>query len=47
VTFYSKPAALDAIYGDNPVSWKVFFRIRPTKMKMDTHGSHDQMKKPE
>jgi hypothetical protein len=47
VTFYSKPAALDLIYGNNPVSWKIFFRLRPAKMKMDAHGSHDQMQKPE
>jgi len=29
VTFYSKPAALDPIYGDNPVSFHVFLRVRP------------------
>jgi hypothetical protein len=29
VTFYTKPAALDAIYGDNPVSLHVFLRVRP------------------
>jgi hypothetical protein len=29
VTFYSKPAVLDPIYGDNPVSFHVFIRIRP------------------
>ena len=29
VTFYSKPAVLDPIYGDNPVSFHVFVRIRP------------------
>jgi len=33
VTFYSKPGALDAAYGDNPVSAKVFLRIRPGIMK--------------
>lgn len=36
-TFYSKPAVLDPIYGDNPVSWKLFFRVRPAKM---THMGH-------
>jgi hypothetical protein len=44
VTFYSKPAALNLIYGDRPVSWKVFARIRPAKMKMSStsmHGSHN------
>src|ERR1700733_8552038 len=29
VTFYSKPEALDPVYGDNPVSFHVFVRIRP------------------
>jgi len=29
VTFYSKPALLDSFYGDNPVSFRVFLRIRP------------------
>ena len=40
VTFYSKPAILDSIYGNNPVSWKLFFRIRPGKMDMSMHGMH-------
>jgi hypothetical protein len=47
VTFYSKPAALDAIYSNNPVSWKLFFRIRPGKMDMgDMHGAHGQTQTP-
>jgi len=29
VTFYSKPEILDSIYGEHPVSWRAFFRIRP------------------
>jgi len=33
VTFYSKPAVLDPVYGDNPVSFHVFVRIRPGFMK--------------
>ncbi len=33
ITFYSKPSILDSVYGDNPVSWKLFFRVRPGKMK--------------
>jgi hypothetical protein len=37
VTFYSKPAILDSVYGNNPVSWKLFFRIRPGKMTMQMH----------
>lgn len=32
VTFYSKPAALDAAYGQNPVSFEIFLRIRPGLM---------------
>ena len=35
VTFYSKPAVLDPIYGDNPVSFHVFLRVRPGLME---HG---------
>ena len=38
VTFYSKPGALDQIYGSNPVSWQLFLRLRPAKM--DMHGKH-------
>jgi hypothetical protein len=33
VTFYSKPAVLDPVYGKNPVSFHVFLRLRPPKMK--------------
>jgi hypothetical protein len=41
LTFYSKPSILNQIYGDNPVGWKLFFRIRPGKMDMTTmHGMH-------
>jgi len=29
VTFYSKPSALDAAYGNRPVSFQVFLRARP------------------
>jgi hypothetical protein len=29
VTFYLKPPVLDPIYGDNPVSFHIFVRIRP------------------
>jgi hypothetical protein len=31
-TLYSKPAALDAVYGDNPTSYHFFVRIRPSHM---------------
>jgi hypothetical protein len=41
LTFYSKPSLLDPIYGSNPVSWKIFFRVRPAKMNMGAmHGTH-------
>ena len=44
LTFYSKPSILDQIYGNNPVSWKLFFRVRPGKMEMQsTHGMHGNM----
>jgi hypothetical protein len=43
VTFYSKPALLDRIYGDNPVGWKLFLRIRPAKMDMTMNGKHGNM----
>src|SRR5437870_13457164 len=43
LTFYSKPSILDRIYGANPVSWKLFFRIRPAKMDMSMHGMHGSM----
>lgn len=40
VTFYSKPAILDRLYGNNPVSWKIFLRLRPARMDMSGHGGH-------
>jgi hypothetical protein len=40
LTFYSKPAVLDPIYGNHPVSWKIFLRLRPSKMDMSMHGMH-------
>lgn len=43
LTFYSKPSVLDPIYGNNPVSWKLFFRVRPGKMDMSMHGMHGNM----
>jgi hypothetical protein len=42
-TFYSKPHALDALYGANPTSYKFFLRLRPSKMKMDAHAGTHQM----
>ena len=44
LTFYSKPSILDRLYGDNPVSWKLFLRLRPGKMEMSgAHSSHGSM----
>lgn len=40
LTFYSKPAILDSVYGNNPKSYKFFIRIRPARMKMDAHAGH-------
>jgi hypothetical protein len=40
LTFYSKPALLDSIYGSSPKSYKFFVRIRPARMKMDGHSGH-------
>ncbi|CAN5184756.1 hypothetical protein BH18ACI2_BH18ACI2_17030 [soil metagenome] len=44
MTFYSKPARLDQLYGRNPTSYKFFVRVRPGKMSMNhggtTHGNH-------
>jgi hypothetical protein len=31
-TFYSKPRVLEALYGRNPTSYKLFLRVRPRKM---------------
>jgi hypothetical protein len=33
VTFYSKPAVLDPIYGNDPVSFHLFVRVRPGMME--------------
>jgi len=35
VTFYSKPAVLDAAYGVHPVSFQIFLRVRPG---LETHA---------
>ena len=40
LTFYSTPSVLNVLYGSNPVSWKLFLRLRPAKMEMSTHGLH-------
>jgi hypothetical protein len=36
LTFYSKPATLDAFYGANPISFQIFLRMRPAL----THHDH-------
>ena len=46
LTFYSKPAALDALYGRSPVSWKLFLRLRPGRMKHDAHATHGTTQAP-
>lgn len=38
ITFYSKPAVLDASYGQYPVSFQIFVRMRPGKS--EGHHSH-------
>ena len=40
LTFYSMPAVLDRLYGNNPVSWRLFLRLRPSKMDMNAHAMH-------
>ena len=37
VTVYSKPAALDAAYGNYPVSFQIFLRVRPGLQKSGHH----------
>src|SRR6185369_4775089 len=46
VTLYSKPARLDLIYGNNPVGWKLFMRIRPAKPDMSMQAMHGNQKQP-
>ena len=45
LAFYSKPAVLDRLYGSNPVSWRLFLRLHPSKMDMGTHALHGNMDK--
>ena len=39
LTFYSKPAALNAAYGSHPVSFQIFLRFRPAKAEPHQHQS--------
>jgi hypothetical protein len=41
VTFYSTPTILDSIYGNRPISYRLFLRLRPTKMTMADHTTHE------
>lgn len=43
VTFYSKPAMLDSVYGEHPVSYRFFIRLRPGKSSMSSHTGHGSM----
>jgi hypothetical protein len=47
VTFYSMPATLNLIYGNHPVSWKLFLRLRPARTDMSNHQIHGSMQKKE
>ncbi|HET6176840.1 MAG TPA: hypothetical protein VFE61_07910 [Candidatus Sulfotelmatobacter sp.] len=40
VTFYSKPTALDAAYGTNPVSFQIFLRMRPGRLEQGHSHTH-------
>jgi hypothetical protein len=40
VTVYSKPAALDAAYGNVPVSFQIFLRMRPGLHANEHHHDH-------
>jgi len=37
VTFHSKPAALDLAYGDHPVSFQIFLRMRSGRSNQRHH----------
>lgn len=40
VTFYSKPGLLDPVYGNRPVSFQIFLRMRPGKPEVQhPHGN--------
>ena len=46
ITFYSKPLILDSVYGQHPVSYRIFVRLRPSKMKMSKMQGHGQISTP-
>ena len=37
LTFYSKPATLDGVYGEHPVSFQIFLRVRPGRTEQTDH----------
>jgi hypothetical protein len=39
-TAYSKPDVLTPLYGQSPTSYKIFFRLRPSRMQMSDHSGH-------
>ena len=41
-TCYSKPTALDAAYGNQPVSFQIFLRMRPGSARRELEASHPQ-----
>jgi len=48
LSFYSKPSILDRIYGSNPVSWRLFLRLRPAKVDLGgMHQMHGDMQPPD
>lgn len=42
VTFYSKPGVLDYSYGNTPISFQIFLRMRPGKRKDTTRMAPDK-----
>ncbi len=48
LSFYSKPSMLDRLYGSNPVSWRLFLRLRPAKIDLGAmHQMHGGTPPPE
>jgi hypothetical protein len=43
LTLYSKPEILEPIYGSHPFSWRLFLRLRPSKMDMSAHSLRGNM----
>jgi hypothetical protein len=48
LSFYSKPSILDRLYGSNPISWRLFLRLRPAKVDLGgMHQMHGDMQQSE